>query len=58
MISFLINAAIVLVFLFVLVVIASLMTWVVVKLLRFLFPNRFNLRTADFPCGETMESKR
>ena len=58
MISFLINAAIFLVFLFILVVLFSLMTWVVTKLLRFLFPNRFTLRTVDFPCGETMEGKR
>lgn len=41
MISFLISAAFVLVFLFILVLIGSLMLWVVVKLLRSLFPQRF-----------------
>ena len=41
MISFLISAAFVLVFLFIFVLIGSLMLWVVVKLLRSLFPQRF-----------------
>lgn len=41
MISFLLNAAIVLVFLFILVLIGSGMLWVVVKVLRALFPEKF-----------------
>ena len=41
MITFLINAAIVLVFVFFLVLICSGMVWVVVKVLRGLFPDRF-----------------
>lgn len=41
MIKFLINAAIVLVFLFVLVLIGSLMLWVIMKILRSLFPKKF-----------------
>ena len=41
MIQFLITAAVVLVFLFILVVIGSGMLWVVVKVLRSLFPQRF-----------------
>lgn len=41
MIQFLITAAIVLVFVFILVLLGSGMLWVVVKVLRFLFPQRF-----------------
>ena len=41
MIQFLITAAIVLVFVFVLVLIGSGMLWVIVKVLRSLFPQRF-----------------
>lgn len=42
MIKFLVTAGFVLVFLFVFVLIGSLMLWVVMKILRSLFPNRFN----------------
>lgn len=42
MISFLVNAAFVMVFLFVFVLVGSLMLWIVVKVLRSLFPERFN----------------
>ena len=52
MISFLINAAFVLVFLFVFVLIGSLMLWVVVKVLRSLFPDRFS------PSGKRMKDER
>lgn len=41
MIQFLITAAIVLVFVFILVLLGSGMLWVVVKVLRSLFPQRF-----------------
>ena len=41
MIGFLINAAIVLVFVFVIVLLASGMFWVVMKVLCSLFPNKF-----------------
>lgn len=41
MIQFLITAAIVLVFVFILVLLGSGMLWVVVKVLRSLFPHRF-----------------
>ena len=41
MIQFLITAAIVLVFVFILVLLGSGMLWVVVKVLRPLFPQRF-----------------
>ena len=41
MIQFLITAAVVLVFLFILVLLGSGMLWVVVKVLRSLFPQRF-----------------
>ena len=41
MITFLVNAAIVLVFVFVLVLLSSGMFWVVMKVLRSLFPERF-----------------
>ncbi len=41
MIKFLIYAAIVLVFLFVLTLVGSVMLWVVLKILRSLFPYKF-----------------
>lgn len=41
MISFLINAAFVLVFLFVFVLLGSGMLWVVMRVLRSLFPQKF-----------------
>lgn len=41
MIKFLIYAAIVLVFLFVLTLVGSAMLWVILKLLRSLFPHKF-----------------
>ena len=41
MIKFLIYAAIVLVFLFVLTLVGSAMLWVILKLLRSLFPQKF-----------------
>ena len=41
MISFLITAAIVLVFVFLLVLLCSAMLWVVIKVLRSLFPEKF-----------------
>lgn len=45
MIQFLITAAVVLVFLFILVLLGSGMLWVVVKVLRSLFPQRFKAGT-------------
>ena len=41
MIKFLVTAAIVLVCLFILVLVSCLMVWVVMRLLRWLFPRRF-----------------
>lgn len=41
MISFAFQALVALVCVFIIVVLLSLMLWVVVKLLRFLFPQRF-----------------
>lgn len=41
MIKFLIYAAIVLVFLFILTLVGSAMLWVVLKILRSLFPHKF-----------------
>lgn len=41
MISFLVTSVIVVIFVFILVVVLSLMAWVVTRLLRFLFPQRF-----------------
>lgn len=41
MVKFLINAAFVLVFLFILLLLLSVMLWVVVKVLRALFPEKF-----------------
>ena len=41
MISFLVTSVIVVIFAFILVVILSLMAWIVTRLLRFLFPQRF-----------------
>ncbi len=41
MIQFLITAAFALVFLFVFILLASAMLWVIIKLLRSLFPERF-----------------
>lgn len=42
MVQFMFNAVIVLIGLFIVILISSLMLWVIVKLLRFLFPNRFS----------------
>lgn len=44
MVAFMFNAVIVLICLFVVVLMLSLMTWVVVKVWRALFPNRFTSR--------------
>ena len=41
MIKFLVTAAIVLVCLFILVLVSCLMVWVITRLLRWLFPQRF-----------------
>lgn len=46
MIKFLVTAAIVLVCLFVLVLVSCLMVWVVMRLLRWLFPQRFGGKAA------------
>ena len=51
MIKFLIYAAIVLVFLFILTLIGSAMLWVILKLLRSLFPEKFQ------PHGKRTEDK-
>ncbi len=51
MIKFLIYAAIVLVFLFILTLIGSAMLWVILKLLRSLFPQKFQ------PHGKRKEDK-
>lgn len=45
MIKFLVTAAIVLIFLFILVLVSCLMVWVVTRLLRWLFPQRFDSKT-------------
>ena len=45
MIKFLVTAAIVLVCLFILVLVSCLMVWVVMRLLRWLFPQRFDSKT-------------
>ena len=45
MIKFLVTAAIVLVCLFILVLVSCLMVWVVARLLRWLFPQRFGGKT-------------
>lgn len=45
MIKFLVTAAIVLVCLFILVLVSCLMVWVVTRLLRWLFPQRFGSKT-------------
>ena len=46
MIKFLVTAAIVLVCLFILVLVSCLMVWVVMRLLRWLFPPRFGGKAA------------
>lgn len=46
MIKFLVTAAIVLICLFILVLVSCLMVWVVTRLLRWLFPQRFGSKTA------------
>lgn len=43
MIQFLVTAVIVVIALFILALLLCLMVWVVTKLLRFLFPQRFNV---------------
>lgn len=45
MIKFLVTAAIVLIYLFILVLVSCLMVWVVTRLLRWLFPQRFDSKT-------------
>ena len=46
MIKFLVTAAIVLVCMFILVLVSCLMVWVVMRLLRWLFPQRFGGKAA------------
>lgn len=46
MIKFLVTAAIVLVCVFILVLVLCLMIWVVTRLLRWLFPQRFGVKAA------------
>lgn len=46
MIKFLVTAAIVLVCVFILVLVLCLMIWVVTRLLRWLFPQRFGIKAA------------
>lgn len=46
MIKFLVTAAIVLIYLFILVLVSCLMVWVVMRLLRWLFPQRFGGKAA------------
>lgn len=46
MIKFLVTAAIALVCVFILVLVLCLMIWVVTRLLRWLFPQRFSVKTA------------
>ena len=46
MIKFLVTAAIVLVCVFILVLVLCLMSWVVTRLLRWLFPQRFGGKAA------------
>lgn len=46
MIKFLVTAAVVLVCVFILVLVLCLMIWVVTRLLRWLFPQRFGGKTA------------
>lgn len=46
MIKFLVTAAIVLICLFILVLVSCLMVWVVTRLLRWLFPQRFGGKAA------------
>ena len=45
MIKFLVTAVIVLICLFLMALMLCLMTWVITRLLRFLFPQRFGLKT-------------
>lgn len=47
MIKFLVTAAIVLVCVFILVLVLCLMIWVVTRLLRWLFPQRFGVKAAS-----------
>ena len=47
MIKFLVTAAVVLVCVFILVLVLCLMIWVVTRLLRWLFPQRFGGKTAQ-----------
>lgn len=44
MIKFLVTAVIVLICLFLMALMLCLMTWVITRLLRFLFPQRFGLK--------------
>ena len=50
MIKFLVTAAIVLVCLFILVLVSCLMVWVVMRLLRWLFPDKFRERQVRRKC--------
>lgn len=56
MIKFLVTAAIVLVCLFILVLVSCLMVWVVMRLLRWLFPQRFGGKAA--PAKKPKKAKK
>ena len=56
MIKFLVTAAIVLVCLFILVLVSCLMVWVVARLLRWLFPQRFGGKAA--PAKKPKKAKK
>lgn len=57
MIKFLVTAAIVLVCLFILVLVSCLMVWVVMRLLRWLFPQRFGGKAASVKKRNTDRSQ-
>lgn len=56
MIKFLVTAAIVLIYLFILVLVSFLMVWVVTRLLRWLFPQRFGGKAAPMKKRNTDKS--
>lgn len=56
MIKFLVTAAIVLIYLFILVLVSCLMVWVVTRLLRWLFPQRFDSKTVPMKKRNTDRS--
>lgn len=56
MIKFLVTAAIVMVCLFILVLVSCLMVWVVTRLLRWLFPQRFGSKTVPVKKRNTDKS--